>query len=666
MLNAPKHPGSLRLVKREPVAPAVAAPTVLGPEFGIRFECVAERTCPHCKTVISLTGIQPLAYASCPSCGCKAFVPGRVGCFLLHGRIGEGEMGTVYRATDESLQREVAIKLVRDCHANDPESRERLRQEACAAGKLNHPRVAQVYALNFLDEQPYLVMELVSGEDFEAKLKREGHIDEREVLRMALDVAEGLSALHREGLMHGDIKPGNVVLDRDNNAKLVDFGLSGMTRRDNQGRLLGTPHYIAPELLRGSPDSHLSDLYSLGAMLYHLLAGRTPFDGDTSADVVKARLMRKPTSLETVARHVSSATRELVMQLISFNPEDRPVNSDAVAVEIHRILALLNARTTKNISEPGGGKRLLARVRFPSWRRPSGPQVRRILVVAGIIGVFATAIIQLIGTGGESIRHAWKGLSKTVVTFLKSATFDGLLDPAGTTKDGLLDPAGTMKAVADPVNVMHLPMGTTPGDRVTRLEEFLTTERKPVWNNRVLGDQSQRGGIVQMGGDMIIQGTGTDMWKGYDRCMFVWTGASGNYALSAQFVSIARDNTFDVTCLLVKGDNPAKGPGLCFGFLGTGELFLQIRNGDSTAAIIRRSASPIQLPCHLKIERRDQEFDAWVSANGTTWNLFATCELNLSADNLIGFTVSSQIPGTLATARLANIHQYIFTPPSPE
>ncbi len=650
MVNEPKHHGGLRLVKREPVAPAVPVP-----EFGIRFECVAERTCPHCKTVIPLTGTQPLSHASCPSCGCKAFVPGRVGGFLLHGRIGEGEMGTLYRATDESLQREVAIKLVSNCHANDPEFRERLRQEACAAGKLNHPRVAQVYALNFSDKQPYLVMELVTGEDFDAKLKREGHIDEREALRMALDVAEGLSALDREGLAHGDIKPGNVVLDRDNNAKLVDFGLSGMMRRDNQGRLLGTPHYIAPELLRGATDSNLSDLYSLGAMLYHLLAGRPPFDGDTAADVVKARLIRKPTPLETVAKHVSPATRLLVMQLIAFNPEDRPVNSDAVAVEIRRLLALLDARAAKNTSELGGWNRLLARVRFPSWRRPSGPQVRRILVVAGIIGVFATVIILLIGTGGESIRHAWKGLSQTVVTFLKSAT-----------SDGLLDPAGAMKADADPVNVMRLPMGTPSGDRVTPPEEFLTTERKPVWNNRVLGDQTQHGGIIQTGGDMMIQGTGTDMWRGYDRCMFVWTGASGNYALSAQFVSIARANTFDVTCLLVKGDNPAKGPGLCFGFLGTGELFLQIRHDDNTAAIIRRSASPIQLPCHLKIERRDQEFDAWVSANGTTWNLFATCELNLPADNLIGFTVSSQIPGTLATARLANIHQYIPTPPSPE
>lgn len=130
---------------------------------GIIFEGAAATTCLRCKAVVPLTNALPLSTLLCPSCGAKVFVPGRVGGFLLREHIGDGEMGSIYRATDESLNRDVAVKLVRGCHADDPESCERLRREARAAGKLNHPRVAHVYALNFSNGQPYLVMELVTG-----------------------------------------------------------------------------------------------------------------------------------------------------------------------------------------------------------------------------------------------------------------------------------------------------------------------------------------------------------------------------------------------------------------------------------------------------------------------------------------------------------------------
>ena len=338
MATEPNKVNLLRVVKRAPLAVPMDSP-----KKGIDFEHVSETRCPCCHALVPLTNARPLTTLPCPSCGEKILVPGRVGGFLLYEHIGEGEMGEIYRATDESLNRDVAIKLVRGCHANDPESIERLRKEACAAGKLNHSRVAQVHALNFSNGFPYLVMELVTGLDFAQKLKREGPIDERTVLRMALDVAEGLSALNREGLVHGDIKPGNIVLDRDNNAKLVDFGLSGMTRRDSTGALVGTPDYIAPELLRGAKDTHRSDLFSLGATLYHLLSGILPHDGDTMDAFIKARMYKPPIPIEKQVQNISFLTRKLIMRMLEPSPSKRPADSDVVATDIREALSRLDA-----------------------------------------------------------------------------------------------------------------------------------------------------------------------------------------------------------------------------------------------------------------------------------------------------------------------------------
>ena len=310
---------------------------------GIDFTGLEEATCPHCNRTVPVTDAKPLSHILCRICKKRMLVPGRLDGFTLYAPIGAGGMGTIYRATDDMLGRDVAIKLVRRNGADDQEYRDLLKREASAAGKINHPRVAQVYALNFHDGHPYLVMELVSGEDFNSKSEREGKLDERLVLRMALDVAEGLTAINREGLVHGDIKPGNIVLDRDGNAKLVDFGLSGVMRRIEKGKLVGTPNYIAPELLRGCQDTHRSDIYSLGATLYYLLAGRIPFSGETPEEVLKARLYEKPLPLGKDAGNVSVFTQKLVMRMLDADPMQRPADSQLVAAEVRKALSDLNS-----------------------------------------------------------------------------------------------------------------------------------------------------------------------------------------------------------------------------------------------------------------------------------------------------------------------------------
>jgi len=654
----PNKPIVLRTVKRGPV---LAPQDVSTP--GIIFECAAETKCPHCNAVVSLAGAQPLSSLPCPSCGGKVFVAARVGGFFLHEHIGEGEMGAIYKATDESLNREVAVKLVRGCHADDPGSRERLLREACAAGKLNHPRVAQVYALNFSNGYPYLVMELVTGQDFAQKLEREGRVDERTVLRMALDVADGLSALNRERLVHGDIKPGNIVLDRDGNAKLVDFGLSGMTRLDSNGNFVGTPNYIAPELLRGLPDTHRSDLYSLGATLYHLLSGRLTHDGETPTEILKAKLWKQPVAIGKCARHVSSLTQRLVMRMLDPDPEKRQLNSDAVAAEIRASIARLDVPPA---AAPGAAvriRRFVERLRLPRRLRPVAAPSRSISwVVVIVLGLIAVAEF-LIAARIQSNDQAWAWLRQRIA---------GKEQPFGQTwerfrrsvagKEQFFGQAWARlrRDVAhkkdDTSSASRSPQTSSQKPKAGALgRDLLSTEDNRIWESMNLGVNAQRGSTMYMGGTMIIQGPGTDMWKGYDRCRFVWSKASGDYEFSSQVNVIADKDGFAVTGLLVKGADPTVGPGLLFGFLGNGELFLQLRHPNNSTVVVKRSGRRIELPHCLKIVRRGKTFEASLSVDGVAWDRFASCELDLPADNAVGFSVSAQIPDTLATAKFARI-----------
>jgi serine/threonine-protein kinase len=606
---------------------------------------VPETACPFCRTTVSLSDRPPLSRFPCPACGKPVLVPGRVGGFLLHAHIGEGEMGSIYRATDETLGREVAVKLVRLNQADALQSRERLTREACAAGKLNHPRVAQVYSLNFSNGHPYLVMEWVAGLDLAQKFDREGPLDERGVLRMALDVAEGLSALHREGLVHGDIKPANIVLDRDGNAKLVDFGLSGMTRRDGEGNFIGTPYFIAPELLHGVADTHGSDLYSLGATLYYLLSGRLTHDGATPAEVLKARLYQKPVPLDKRARHLSLPTRRLVMRLIDRNPAKRPADSETVAAEIREALARLEAVPPR---EPGAfaerASRFASRLFRPAGLFPRRPHATARHRPAILLALLAAAV-----AGGLVVAARHPAFERPRAR-LRQSLADRDLSPETLSAWFRREVSGPIKARMTPPIPLPKPEPAAPA-----AQGAFTTEGGLVWQSMVLGSVAQRGSTLYTDGTLIVQSTGAEMWDGLDRCRFVWTGVAGDYVFSAQVQSSADTHPLAITGLLVKGNDPAQGPGLLFGFLGSGELFLQLRRESGETELIKRETPRSRRQRHLRLSRRGDLFEAGVSADGREWTPFALCPLELPAGNAVGFAVSPHVPRALATAKFTAI-----------
>jgi serine/threonine protein kinase len=653
---------------------------------GLLFERVEEMSCPHCGDFVHMADVRPLSLVPCPHCGGRVFAAARLANFLFHSNLGQGEMGSVYRATDETLNREVAIKLLRGSYAGDPEACERLRKEARALGRMNHSRVAQVYALSFSNGHPYLVMELVTGEDFDKKVKEEGHLDERVVLRMAGDVADGLAALNREGLVHSDIKPGNIVMDRDGNSKLVDFGLTGMTRYDSNHNLMGTPDYIAPELILGAPDTQSSDMFSLGATLYHLLSGRLPNPGEDPTQVLKARIDKKPIQpLQDVAPKVSSATCKMVMKMLDYEPEKRLPNSDVLAYEVREALRLLDvARQEEPVSEaplamlaagqegaasppgeepPKAPENGISLYGMPSSQegvdsQPSPDPVKKPRGPLRKKTIFFLGFILLVGAFGVAVQYPpcdkiWNHCYHQAATAVndlarRQPILAQTLTWSGQKIDeikGLFGALGGASA-AEPSIPLDPPLS------------LFTEERKQSWLITNLGNQLKTGSTMQTGGSLAIQLPGVAegkraSWReGYDHGRLIWSRvATNHYAFSACFLATAKQDPNDVTGLQIRGTDGSDAPWVFFGFLGSGDLFFQVRTAEKATRVVKHVRQPDAMLKYLMMVRRGNSFEALHSRDGRDWTPFARCTLDVPEAHVAGFFVATLNPDVLTPVK---------------
>ena len=207
--------------------------------------------------------------------------------------LGQGGMATIYRALDTQLGREVALKLLRPEYLRDPDFSSRFRQEAQSAASLSHPNVVTVYDYGEDPSGPFIVMELVDGEDLATIMRRAGPLPPAQAARIAAAVARALAAAHGRGLVHRDVKPGNVLIGRDGRVKVVDFGIARAIAEAQMtlpGTTLGSVHYFSPEQARGEPATTASDIFALGIVLYEMLTGSRPWEGDSAASVALARL----------------------------------------------------------------------------------------------------------------------------------------------------------------------------------------------------------------------------------------------------------------------------------------------------------------------------------------------------------------------------------------
>ena len=257
----------------------------------------------------------------------------RLGPYRIEGLLGRGGMGIVFRARHDD-GRTVALKVLRDELAADDGYRQRLAHEARAAAEVDHPNLAPVLEAGEADGRLYLAVRYVDGRSLAERLAVGGPLAVGELVRLAADVAAGLDALHRRGIVHRDIKPANILLGADGTAVLGDFGLAksrAWTVLTKTGQVLGTPNYLAPEVIRGQSATPLSDLYGLGCVLFECLAGTSPFAGRGFLRVGMAHLQEDPGDPAAGRDDVPPALAWTVRQALAKDPADRPPSAVALA-----------------------------------------------------------------------------------------------------------------------------------------------------------------------------------------------------------------------------------------------------------------------------------------------------------------------------------------------
>ncbi len=297
--------------------------TVKSSETNILIDPVASTKCEACNCEFNVSNVAPFSKCACPKCGNVQTVPAKLENFTLLNLIGSGGMGAVYHARDDTLGRDVAIKVMLKSVSDNTSFVESFKREAQAAAKLNHPHIAQIYSFGQAKGQLYIVMELVSGTSLDAMIRDFEPIDENLAMEIGLEVAEALQAADEIGLVHGDIKPENILLDEKEQAKLVDFGIASVAGQRSEDGVWGTPYYISPEKAMRKPIDARSDIYSLGATLYHALSKRPPFEGDDPVEVVKARFNTAPEPLRTLREDINEKVESVIQRMLDPYPAKR-------------------------------------------------------------------------------------------------------------------------------------------------------------------------------------------------------------------------------------------------------------------------------------------------------------------------------------------------------
>src|SRR5579872_1309938 len=258
-----------------------------------------------------------------------------VGHYRVLEKIGAGGMGEVFRARDERLARDVALKLIRPASSNNPDHLRRFEQEARAAAALNHPNILAIYDVGLDGKSPYIVSELLEGKTLRNRLS-EGRIPPQQAAGYALQIVQGLTAAHSRHIVHRDLKPENLFITNDDRIKILDFGVAklqldpeenrsieSLTTVTKHGAVIGTVAYMSPEQLRGKPVDHRADIFSFGAIFYEMMAGCRAFRGETEVDTMTAVLREEPANANLEQADIPAAYQEIVRHCLEKEPENR-------------------------------------------------------------------------------------------------------------------------------------------------------------------------------------------------------------------------------------------------------------------------------------------------------------------------------------------------------
>ncbi|HPN84732.1 MAG TPA: serine/threonine-protein kinase, partial [Victivallales bacterium] len=388
--------------------------------------------CYHCGQKLDLSDMQPFSEVECPSCNVKIIVPKWFENYLLEEPGGEGGMAIVYRALDLTLDREVAIKILNSSFAAEADRSQLFLHEARTAATINHYAVIPVYTCGISEGKPYIVMQYMDGGSLDSKLSASGgNLPISQILKWIKDVADGLDNARRHGIIHHDVKPANILLDNDGNAKIGDFGIAQVIhdwRSENISKITkgwASPNYVSPEKVMTGQEDHYGDIYSLGVSLFQLLTGKLPFDDPDVGVLIRMRLERDPLNPKDIRPEIPLKIANLATTMMNRSPDKRPSYREIInEIDAHIKLSESSRKSTaredskKKVSKTQTKIKAVAREPNAHQAAQKGFSVKT-LIHCGISLLIFTSLFFLWKLGFfDSMKGSKKSVEKIVPTDL--------------------------------------------------------------------------------------------------------------------------------------------------------------------------------------------------------------------------------------------------------
>ena len=479
----------------------------------------------------------------------------QIGKYRVIGQIGEGAMGVVYRGVDPILNRSVAIKVMSDAVARDNDLRARFLREAQSAGSLQHPNLVTVYDFGEVDGHPFIAMELVEGADLDELLRRGAPLSLVEKIDILIDVLNGLSYAHKRGIVHRDIKPANIRIDQEGRARIMDFGIAHLnstagTRMTRTGMMVGTPAYMSPEQITGGAITPSSDIFSLGAVMYELLAGATAFQAETLQSIMY-QIVTVPTPPLTIspppqgpdATEIASTLDTIAARALGKEPVDR----FATAIEMAMALSDVRTRVVHGKSVPGPASlrasvaKAMAGVAEPPKRR--APKRAVIGVGAAVAAAAAAIAFALLSHRREQPAVQTPSISGT------SSTTPTPASPAVASQVSVSPPAVKEPSVAPPTpKSISGPNGTTSAPSSRELTLIRDLQATALDARRRAVDAGASATALDSGdaqnrvaGTLITEGKASEAGDHLRQATSAWTNAERNARVAATVASRPAD-----------------------------------------------------------------------------------------------------------------------------
>lgn len=434
------------------------------------------------------------------------------GRYVVIALAGRGGMADVYRARDELLGREVAVKVLNERLSDDRTFVERFRREAQAAANLNHPNIVSLYDFGADNSSYYIVMEYIDGKTLGDIIKEEGPLMPERAAEIGVDVARALERAHAASLVHRDIGKGNIMINSHGQTKVTDFGIARALSGDNEntmtqtGMVIGTAAYLSPEQAQGAPVDQRSDIYSLGCVLYEMLVGRPPFTGDTPLSVAYRHVRENPNPPSTVNPDLPKALDAIVMKALAKNPANRYQNATEMREDLERYLAGQKVHATPLMApETAVGTQVMRETQV----QPPPPEKSRagwwILGAFLLLGLIALGYFLLAGAPTVEVPNVVGETQREAITTLEQAGFDAVVDkqPSGETEGRVFeqDPAAGEKVEEGDTVTLFVSSGPKPV-AVPNLTGLTKKEAEEV----LQGENLELGGVTEQSSEDVPEG----------------------------------------------------------------------------------------------------------------------------------------------------------------